>query len=182
MSTTRKLTLSAMVSALCFVFLLCASLIPGMCLSLTALAGLLVAAVVMTGGILWALGTWAVVSALGFLLLPSKAPAALFLCFFGHYPVWKSLIEGWEQKSCRRIPAWGMKLLGTAICLALMYIVFRALLFDAQAPILFYSDKTWMMGLFFFALMLAFVAYDYAFTKLIGFFRFKILPLIQKRS
>lgn len=182
MNPVRKLTFSAMVAAVCFVCLLAASTIPGMCLSLTALAGLFPAAVVIVCGLWWALGVWAAVSALSFLLLPTKAAAALFLCFFGHYPVWKSLIEMWGQKRRSRVCPWLLKFLTASICLALMYVSFRTLLFQAETPVLFYSEKGWVMGLFFLLLLVAFAAYDFAFSRLIGFFQFKILPRIQKRS
>ena len=179
MKRTKKLTVSALTAALCTVALLLGSLLPNLSLSMAALAGLFPSAVVIVCGYGWAAGLWAVVSLIGFLLLPNKGAVALFLCFFGHYPIWKAMIEAWQTRHEKPLLGWIMKLLGVCLCLAVMYAVFRSLLFSGSSPILFSSDNSLVMLLMFGGLLLGFAVYDVAFSILIGFFRLRILPRIQ---
>ena len=69
MSRTRKLTLSAMVAALCVACMALSLLIPRVTLAITALAGIFPAVVVITCGCGWAAGASAVAAALGLLIL-----------------------------------------------------------------------------------------------------------------
>ncbi len=180
MSRTKKMTVSALVAALCTIALLIGSVFPTMALSMAALAGLFPAVVVIACGYGWAAGVWVAVSLLGFLLLPNKGSVALFLCFFGHYPIWKALIEAWQTKMGKPILGWIMKLLGTALCLAILYAAFRALMFSEPDPILFSSDNPMIMLGLCVGLLAGFGVYDIAFSILIGYFRVNILPKLQK--
>ena len=180
MSRTKKLTMSALVAALCTVALLIGSVFPTMALSMAALAGIFPAAVVIVCGYGWAAGVYAVVTLLGFLLLPNKGSTALFLCFFGHYPIWKALIEAWQTKMEKPMLGWIMKLLGAALCLAILYVLFRTLLFAGENPILFSSENPMIMLGLFAAMLAGFGVYDIAFSILIGYFRVNILPKLQK--
>ena len=180
MSRTKKLTTSALVAALCTVALLIGSVFPTMALPMAALAGLFPAVVVIACGSGWAAGVWVAVSLLGFLLLPNKGSAALFLCFFGHYPIWKAWIEAWQTRHEQPLMGWIMKLLGTALCLAILYFLFRALLFAGENPILFSSENPRIMLGLFAAMLAGFCVYDVAFSILIGYFRVNILPRLQK--
>ena len=179
MKPVKKLTLSAMTAALCTAALFLGSLMPNMSLPLAALAGLFPAVVVIVCGFGWAFGVYVAVSLLAFLLLPNKGAAALFLCFFGHYPIWKALIEAWQTRRRKAALGWGIKLIGTALCLGIMYLVFRGLLFSGENPVLFSSDSGSVLMLLFGAMLLAFAAYDVAFSILIGWFRIHILPRIK---
>ena len=60
---------------------------------MAAFAGLFPAVVVIVCGYGWAAGASAAAAALALLLLPEKTAGIWFLCFFGHYPIWKALIE-----------------------------------------------------------------------------------------
>ena len=179
MKPVRKLTISGMMTGLCLALLLLGAAVPHMAVSFAAMAGLVPALVVLTCGNWWALGVYAAASALSFLLLPGRAPGAMFLCLFGHYPIWKSLIE---RRFDKRLIRAAIKLAGFACCLFVLYAAFRSLLFDPVSPVLFYSESVWMMaGAFVLALIVLFL-YDYAFTILIGYVRARLLPRIQKRS
>lgn len=175
MSRTKKLAIASMITAACFALLYLASAIGQVRLAVTALAGLFPAVVVMTGGSGWALASFAATGILGLLLLPDKSPALWFLFFFGHYPVWKSLIERLQNRRGKPIIGWVLKLLGFSLCMTLFYLLFRDLFFAAIPS----EASKWVIGLLVPALLVCFIAYDIAFSILIGFFRSRILPRIK---
>ena len=172
MTQTKKLTVSAAVSALCAAFLSISSLLPNMSLSLSALAGLFPAVVVICCGSLWALGASAAAGALALLLLPEKTAAVWFCLFFGHYPVWKALAERCKTPAI----TWTFKLLGFLFCGAALYFIFRTA-FLAVLPS-FLTESDWMLPLTVGAFCVCFVLYDLAFSRLISWFVKRILPHI----
>ena len=177
MSKTKKLAIAAMIAAACFALLYLAAVIGQVRLAVTALAGIFPAAVVIVCGSWWAFGTFAAAGILALLLLPDKSPALWFLFFFGHYPIWKALIEGLQAKIGKPWLGWALKLLGFAVCMALLYFLFGKL-FAAGIPYAF-SEYTAGPYILVIALLLAFVVYDIAFSILINWFRIKILPKLQ---
>ena len=176
MSRTGKLTLSAMIAALCVAILYLTALIPRVTLAITALAGVFPAAVVIACGYGWAAGTVVTASILSLLLLPDKTAGLWFVFFFGHYPLWKLLIERVQTRMGKPVVGWAMKLLGVGICLEMLFILFRSS-FLRGIPAAFLSDA----GLIATILVIAvcFVVYDIAFSILIGYFRIRILPRIK---
>lgn len=178
MRRTKKLTISAMGTALCVICLAGSVLLPNVTLSLAALAGLFSGMTVLACGYAWAAGVSVAAALLGLLLLPDKTAAVWFLCFFGHYPLWKALIEGLQTKLVWTWLGWGLKLLGFAGCMALLWLAFRSLFLRA-IPYDF-SHNAWGGGILILALVAAFVAYDRAFTILIGWFQVGVLPRLRK--
>ncbi|MBO4419482.1 MAG: hypothetical protein J5789_06645 [Oscillospiraceae bacterium] len=174
MSRTKKLTLSALVAALCVICLAGSTVVPRVTLSLAALAGIFPAVTVMACGYGWAAGASAVAALLALLLLPDKTAGVWFACFFGHYPIWKALIEGLQVKKGRPVLGWTLKVLGFGVCMALLYFVFQAL-FTGAIPYDF-SKSALGPAILIGALLIAFVIYDIAFSGLINWFRVKILP------
>ena len=167
MSPTRRLTITALIAALCVLCLGGSMVLPGITLSLAALAGLFPAVTVISCGYRWAAGGFAGAALLALLLLPDKTAGIWFACFFGHYPIWKGLAEGLQVKL-------GLKLLGFGACMLLLYSLFgklfaAAIAFDFSQ----YPAGHWLLIGVLFA---AFLAYDIAFSILIGYFRAKLLP------
>lgn len=178
MSRTKKLTLSALITALCVICLAGSVLLPRVTLSLAALAGLFPAAAVLVCGYGWAAGASASAAALALLLLPEKTAGIWFLCFFGHYPIWKALIEALQAKLRKPWLGWLLKLLGFSACMAVLYFVFNAL-FAAAIPYDFTAGSVGPI-LLIAALLIAFAAYDFAFSMLIGWFRVRIFPKLHE--
>ena len=177
MSRTKKLTLAAMMSALSLICLGGSALLPRVTLSLAALAGIFPAATVITCGYGWAGVGSAAAAALALLLLPDKTAAVWFACFFGHYPLWKALIEHWQTQQGKPLWGWALKLLGFGLCMALLYLVFSAL-FAAAIPYDFTASAAGPTILIA-VLLAAFVVYDIAFSILIGWFRINVLPKLK---
>lgn len=177
MSRTKKLTLSAMVTALCVIALAASSLLPNLSVSLAALAGLFPAAVVLACGYEWACGAMLAALILAELLVPVKTAVAWFAVFFGHYPLWKAGIEALQSKTGKAWLGWGLKLLGFCACMAVLYFFLRSLFsaglsYDVSNGSL--SPVIWIAGL-----LVAFVVYDCAFSILIGWFRTRVLPKLR---
>ena len=175
MSKTKKLAIAAMIAAACFALLYLAAVIGQVRLAVTALAGIFPAAVVIVCGSWWAFGTFAAAGILALLLLPDKSPALWFLFFFGHYPIWKALIEILQTRLKKPALGWALKVVGFSVCMAVFYLLFRDL-FLASLPEL---TSTWILGFLAAVLLICFVLYDIAFSIMIGFFRIRILPRIK---
>ena len=177
MSRTRKLTFSALIAALCVLFLAGSLLLPRVTLSLAALAGLFPAAVVIVCGYGWAAGASAVAALLALLLLPDKTAGIWFLFFFGHYPIWKAAIERFQTQQGKPLYGWILKLAGFAVCMLLLFYLFNRL-FAAAIPYAFTEYRTgyYILSI---ALLLGFFLYDVAFSILIGWFRIKVLPKLK---
>ena len=177
MSNTKKLSFSALIAALSVLCLAGGALLPRITLSLAALAGLFPAAAVIVCGWGWAAGASAAAAILALLLLPEKTAAIWFVCFFGHYPIWKALIERFQTRMEKPLYGWILKLLGFAACMALLYWLFYS--FFAKGVPYAFTEYTAGPAILVIALLLGFVLYDIAFSILIGVFRIKILPKLK---
>ena len=177
MSSTKKLTFSALIAALSLLCLAGSALLPRITLSLAALAGLFPAAAVIVCGYGWAAGASAAAAVLALLLLPDKTAGIWFACFFGHYPIWKALIERFQTRQGKPLYGWILKVLGFALCMVLLYFLFRSF-FAAAIPYDFTASPAGPVILAV-VLVAAFVVYDIAFSILIGWFRIKILPKLK---
>lgn len=176
MSRVKKLTVSAMVAALCVAILFLSALVPRVTLAITALAGIFPAAVVILCGYGWAAGCAVSAAILALLLLPNKSAALWFVFFFGHYPIWKSAIEKIQTRIHKPWMGWVMKLLGAGLCMTLLYFLFRSGFLGAIPEAVLGRFGLLVVGLL---LMVCFIVYDIAFSILIGYFRVRILPRFQ---
>lgn len=78
----NTLTFCAMMAALSIVVLLLGSLLPGMRLTVAAIAGMIAALAVLRGGLGYGVLTVLATAILAFLLLPSKEVALIYAAFF----------------------------------------------------------------------------------------------------
>ncbi len=177
MSTAKKLTFSALIAALSVLALAVGALLPRVTLSMAALAGLFPAAVVIVCGHGWAAGSAAVAAILALLILPDKTAGIWFACFFGHYPIWKALIEAFQTRKGKPWMGWLLKLLGFAACICLLWFVFVSFFTAALPAGIFESGYGRIVLLI--VLPIAFIVYDIAFSILIGWFRIKVLPKLK---
>ena len=93
MSQSAKTAIGGMTAALSVVLML--PTIMGLwTYALPAFAGILIMFTIIELDKKWATGIFVAVSILSLILLPNKEAAVFYMCFFGHYPVIKSLIEG----------------------------------------------------------------------------------------
>ncbi|MBR2616547.1 MAG: hypothetical protein IKC69_07710 [Clostridia bacterium] len=86
MKDTKRLSISALMAAMCVAVMSLGSIVETMDFSLSILAGLIVMILASEYGNKTALSVFAVAGLLS-MLLPVKSPAVCFLAFFGWYPV-----------------------------------------------------------------------------------------------
>ncbi len=165
-----RTALVGVLAALSLVVLYLAALVPTGQLGLVAAAGLMPAAAVISAGLPAGVFCYGVTGILGLLLTPDKGSAALYLLFFGLYPLVKCLIE-----RLRRLPLeWACKLAFFNLALAAAWLTLRATLL-AGLPAIF--EGLWAMC----ALgNVTFVVYDLGFSRLITFYRTRIDKLVRR--
>ena len=128
-------------------------------LGLSALAGLGPVVAVLTAGRGAGYLCWAASGVLGLLLTPDKGAAALYLVFFGLYPVVKARLESMD----RRVAEWALKLVYFNGVLTLFWFLFRQLLFPTL-PAWLGGGLPVLYGLG----NLVFVLYDVGLSRLIA--------------
>ena len=166
---TKKLALCAMLAAVSVILLYAASVLPTAKLAVTAMAGLLPAAAVITCGLGWSTGLWAAVSVLAFLLCPQKDTAMAYFLVLGHYPMLKSLIERMDKLAFE----WLAKLSLFYVLLLGFYFGFKTLFLQLITP------PTGVLVVFFLGCGAAFVVYDIAFSRLIAWFMRRVGKYIK---
>ena len=154
---TRRLSISAILSALGVVILYLGALVEVLDLSVAVIASFLcvLAVLEMGGAYPWLI--YAVVSILSLVLLPVKTAAFMFALFAGYYPILKAYYERLSS-----VLAWILKLVHFNLSLAAL--ITLALLFtpDAAGPLLI--GITVLLGNLFFVL------YDIALTRVISLY------------
>ncbi len=152
-SKTKKLTVSAMLSALTVISLLAGSLVDVMDLSVAAIASFAVIFAILELGGAYPYLIFSVSSLLGMLLLPSKLPALYYLLFFGWYPIAKFALE--------RLNAWACRILKATLALlsaAAMLLIGGMLIGMDGIP----YEQIWIYAL----LIPVFAIYDIALTRI----------------
>jgi len=166
---TRRLTLSAVFSALTVAILYIASVWPTGQLGLVAVSSLLAAAAVIETGPASGLYVFIVSSAIGMLILPNRAAPLLYIMFFGYYPVVKSLIE----RAGKVFFQWLLKILVFNASLTVIWFLLRGLIFGS------FGD-TPGAALIYIAGNIIFVIFDYGYTKLIWFYIERVSKYMRK--
>ena len=153
-----RTALGGVLAAVSLALLWVAGMAPSGRLGLTALAGLGPVVAVLTAGRGAGYLCWAASGVLGLLLTPDKGAAALYLVFFGLYPVVKARLESMD----RRVAEWALKLVYFNGVLTGFVALFQQLIF----PVL----PNWMTGLpVLYGLgNLVFVLYDVGLSRLIA--------------
>ena len=141
--STRKLTRAGILTAMAVALLYAEAWVPRGGIALAALACLVGAAVLIECGLWWALGHYLVTALLALLLSPDKTPALWYALVLGPWPVLKHVIERLESPVAR----WALKLAAFTGAMP-------------EAPVYFLLP----------ALALVFIAFDIAFTRLIGLY------------
>ena len=161
---TRALSQTALSTAGAVVVLYMATFIPTMRLTMAAIAALFVAVCVIEGGLKYGALCFVATSILGFLIVPDRVAALLFITFFGAYPLVKSIAE--RQKS--QVIAWVVKLVVFLAILTLYMTLLRELIFLAILA------EDWAWWIVYGAGALIFIVYDIGMSKLIGLYLVRI--------
>lgn len=95
---SKKIAFGGLISALSLVILFMTGLFPFAEYALPAIAGMLLVSIVLDFGKKTALVAYASVAAMSLLIVPNKEAALMFICFFGYYPILKSVLEARKSR------------------------------------------------------------------------------------
>ncbi len=160
---TRRLAISAILSALGVVILYLGALIEVLDLSVAVIASFLCVLAVLEMGGAWPWLIYAVTSILSLVLLPLKTAAIVFVVFAGYYPIVKAYYE-----RLSRVLSWVLKLVHFGVALTVLVLVSRFLLPDPITEKPLFLVVIYLVGTF------VFVLYDVALTRVISLYLFKL--------
>lgn len=159
-----RVALVGVLTALSIIFLYLAAMTPTGQLGVVAIAGLMSAAAVVSASLSAGVFCYATTGILGLLLSPDKGSAALYLVFFGLYPLVKCLIE-----RMRKLPLeWLCKLAFFNLSLTVCWFFLRSVLLSGL-PAVF--EELWVLYLIG---NVVFVVYDFGFSQLIAIYATRI--------
>lgn len=165
----KSIAVAGMWASLSLVTLYFSALVPTGQLGVVALSGLMPAAVLISRGLSAALLCYGGTGILALLLLPSKSNALLYLLFFGCYPMVKYAIEQLRRMAVEIV----LKLCFLNLMLTGIYLLLQELFFSMV------SLPEWGVPLTYLVLNLAFLVYDYGFSKLIYFYTKRVAPHVK---
>ena len=166
--STKRLAISAMLSALSVVMLYIGSASQVLDMTMGVMASLCtVVAVIEYGGAMpWLI--YAVSGVLSFIIVPYPETAVMYILFFGFYPILK---EKLEKK--KKWISWLLKEVIFNVALCVLTLLSKFVFLSAD------TDSTVITVIFFLLAELAFPLYDIALTRLITVYIFKIRPKIK---
>lgn len=153
--STRKLTLSAILSALSVILLALGALVEVLDISMAVIASFAVILAVIELRGKYPYLIYAVTAVLSLVLLPMKTPAAMYALFFGYYPILKEKLE--------RLPvvlSWVLKIVIFNVALALMVLLATVLVLPG-------FEMTGYAWVWLIVCTPVFVLYDVALTRLL---------------
>lgn len=170
---TFFLTFGAMLAGLGLLLLYGSGVVPSGQWALSALAGILNAAAVISLGLKGGFCVYVLVGVLGLLLVPNKLNVLLYALFFGLYPMIKSLLERLKSKTL----SWALKFLFFDLALCVFAFGFgRAFLPLLPAALGRHTSLVLLAG------NGAFLVYDLGFSQLIGFYMARVGRIFEKRE
>ncbi len=169
--TAHRISLTAMFASMSLVFLYLASILPAGRVAAYFLSSVFVMGLVLEEeiGLSWLM--FAVVSALSLLLMPNIIRVVPYVLFFGHYGIGKYYIQ---TRVKDKIARYILKLLYFNASLVLMYLLAKQVI---EQDLLRIVKEFWI------AIVLAeiaFVVYDYAFTKVTAYYFNNIRRFLMK--
>ena len=179
---TKKITLSAILSALGVIFLMLGSIIDVLDLSSAVLAGFTIAVGVIEIGGKYPAVMYTVISLLSLLILPNKYPAVFFIFFGGFYPIFKAYLERFHY-----IIAWTVKFSMFNVFFVFMILTVRFLSEKNFLPPLENINflSSFRESLIFVGFVIAnivFLLYDIAMTKIITLYIVKIRKILRLKN
>ena len=172
MKRNTKITLSALTAALSTAFML-VSYFPYLTYAIPAIAGLFMLMPLVETDYRYSYGAYLVSSVL-ILLFAEKEAAVLYVCFFGHYPITKAMIE----KIRKPLVEWTVKILLFNVCVLIGYALL-SFVFDIHIEDLGEFGRYSAYILLGFA-NIVFVVYDIAISRGATVYVYKIHPQIKK--
>lgn len=165
MKNTKKLTFSAVLSALAVAVMYIGTALEVLDLSTAAIASICVMVILTELGMKYAFLTYATIGVLSLLLLPMKTAAIMFIGFLGFYPMAKLVFE----RRFRGILCLVLKIALLNVCTFAMLLVVRYVM----------TEALWFEIMVLFLANIVFVIYDYALTTLLRAYVFKWRKMLK---
>lgn len=162
MSVSGKTALGGIFASLVMLLLYLASTVPTSRLFLLSLCSFAVSVIIVEAGRVYGLIFYGATSVLGFLLVPDKAIAVLYILFFGIYGLAKAVIEEHATGLFQYI----LKLIVFNLCFLTIYL-FAGLIIDISTVEIKLAFPLWMIIA---GLQAAFLLYDRVFTTVISYY------------
>lgn len=161
---TSKIALGGICLALTIIFMFAGSIVPGIELTLFAVASLFTAVMIMETGVGGALLLYAAAVVLGFIIIPNKLAVIPYAFFFGYYGVLKYYIERLHSGAVQLI----LKACFFAAILCVGLLGFKEILLGSiHLP-------DYPVVLLIIAGVIMMIIYDYIYTLLINFYLHRI--------
>jgi hypothetical protein len=163
--TAHRVSLTAMFASMSLLFLYIAS-IPGSPVSIAMyfLSSVFVMGLVLEEEIGLAFLMFAAVSLLSLLLMPDRLMVIPYIIFFGHYGIGKFFIETHIRD---KIVRYIVKLLYYNVALILVYLIAQVVSSQALDNLIAFNISLWLLIPL---AEIAFVLYDFLFTKVTGYY------------
>ncbi len=177
MKQTARLAFSGMLCALSLGCLLL-TFFPFATYALPALAGVFLVPIVVECSKATALYSYVAVSLLALITVPDMEAKALFIAFFGYYPVLKAAAESLRS----RLAEWSLKLLVFNVAVVIAYTVLANVGFSLQEfaiPQLPLSLGTVLL-LFLVAGNVVFILYDIGLTRFLPLYFGRLQPVLSR--
>lgn len=165
-----RIALGGVLAALSLLLLYGGTLLPSGRIGMVAVAGLVPAAGVISGGLAAGFLSYGAAALLGLLLLPDKGCALLYAIFFGLYPMVKYAIERLRKLPLELL----LKLAFFNLILVICLFGFSALLFPLLPELMRTPLPLFAIG------NVVFLVYDYGFSKLITYYASRIRKATRK--
>ena len=165
-----RIATGGVLAALSLLLLYGSTLLPSGRIGMVAVAGLVPAAGVISGGLATGFLCYGATALLGLILLPDKGCALLYVLFFGLYPMVKYVVERMRKLPVELV----LKLAFFNLILVIFLFGFSALLFPLLPERMHTPLPLFGIG------NVVFLIYDYGFSKLITYYASRIRKAKRK--
>ena len=169
---TFKITFCGIIAALAAVFMLF-SYFPYLTYSIPAVSGLMMMILVIELGEKWAFCAFIASSVIVFLTAENESKL-MYICFLGYYPILKAIIE----KIGKQTLEWILKIVAFNTAIIIVYLIFSNLFGIGTEDF----NELGKYGAYIFLGIgnITFIIYDFAISRLAGFYMIKLHPKISQ--
>ena len=172
MKVSRRVTFCGIVCALSLLWLLMTAF-PYGTVAMAALAGLMLVPAALEAGTRYGFACFGVTLALALVLVPDPSAKLLFACFFGYYPLVQLRVNLWIRPVLKWIVKFGI----LNLALAGAYLAADRLMIPINLTV---DSPLWLIFAVAPVLNAVFFIYDIALWRLVGVYRVRIHPVIQR--
>ena len=172
--TAHRVSLTAMFASMSLLFLYLASVLPTMRIAMYFLSSVFVMGLIVEEEIGLALLMFGAVSVLSLLLMPNILRVVPYVLFFGHYGIGRYYIQ---TRIKSKVGGFVLKLLYFNAALVLIYLLARQIINEDIFQHELFRNMFWLAIVL---AQIAFVLYDYVYTKIVTFYFNNIRRLLMK--